>query len=627
MPSGRGSSPETEVDAMVREMEAHLEAIRVASRGNLGREVEALFLLALEREQLAAIGYGGDGVRARVARLDADGATREVVAYALRWASRDERTHAVLAHGLLVRAGRRRLAFARLAATLGGLIGGWATAVVTHTTRRRAPFSRLAARVIVMLGRVAGKVPETAAKALESGSSFASFCAFQVGAERTAILSWDHLARLLERDPKLAPLAPTAARIAADERKHERVLEVLRQAFDENDALRPGWDEVRLATSLRAIDPAFVRGASRRDRPGAVGSGGVVAVREDPRARDADPEALRAMLRATLEAAGLELEALGSVAIKAEFMFAYDRRDPSSHVDLTLADELARLLREHGATDVAVIEAPNHFDRFFGGRSVPEVARYLGFESTHYRIVDAASDQVAHTYARGLGQNTICRTWRDADTRIVLAKMRTHPSLLVHLSVGALESLGKRLEELLFQDREADATSSSMMFVDAFPPDVALLDATHHVPDGLTGILGDPHPCHPGRLYAARDPIALDLVAARHMGITRLPSENPVALAVDWFDDPTAHTHVDGPDTPIEGLLSPHRNDFTVLLSALAYPVYVYMGERGNLWVPRMDPSAFPPSRRATLLEWSIRPLLRALFGFGKPPRLPRAPR
>lgn len=611
-------------DAMVREMELHLAAIKTSAKGSRRRELEALFLLALEREELAAVGYGGEGIHARVAALDADAATRAVVAYALRWAARDERTHALLARGLLVQTGPRRLAAARLAASLGGWVAGWAAAIVTHTTFRRAPLSQIAARVIVALGRVAGKVPETAAAALRH-QSFASFCAFQVGAEKTAVLSWDHLARILEGDPAHAKLARTAARIANDERKHERVLGVLLEAFDEHDRPRDGWDAARLGAALGAVDPAFVRGASRDDRGGSLGEGGVVVVREDARARAADADALRALLRATLDAAGLDAvlaNGAGRVAVKTSFMTTYDRRDPSTHVDVVLAEELARILRERGATDVLYIEAPNHWERFHAGRTVAEVARYVGLDSELYTIVDASADQVPHAFRRGLGQDSVCRTWRDADTRIVFGKMRTHPSMLVHLTTSALESLGKPIEELLFDEREADLSSGSMMFIDAFPPDLALLDATHHVPDGLTGILGDPTPSHPGRLYAARDPIALDLVAARHMGIERFPTENAISLALDWFDDPRGRIQVDGPDTRITGLLSPHRNDLTILMSTLAYPVYVFMGDRGSLWVPRMDLAAFPRRRRRTLLEWVARPLLRGLFGFGRPPTL-----
>lgn len=198
--------------------------------------------------------------------------------------------------------------------------------------------------------------------------------------------------------------------------------------------------------------------------------------------------------------------------------------------------------------------------------------------------------------------------------------MRTHPSWLVHLTLNGLESLGRRVDELIFRDRKAELMTGMMMLIDAFPPHLALLDATHHVPDGLTGILGDPRPCHPGRIYAARDPLALDLVAARHMGIRQFPKNNALALALDWFDDPRPRLRVDGTDAPITSLLSPQRNDVTVFLSAMAYPAYVLGDNRGSFWMPRMDPAAFPLRTRPNLPLRLVRSALRGLFGFGSPP-------
>jgi uncharacterized protein (DUF362 family) len=505
-----------------------------------------------------------------------------------------------------------------------GFIAGWASGVLQHAPFRRAPLSHVAAKLIVTVGRVFGKVPASAARGLLE-QSFGEFCSFQVGAERTAVISWEYVAKLLAQDPKDAALAAATARIAEDEQKHEKVLALLVEAFDVEDRARDGYDADRIEAALGAIDPAFVAtesGATTLARS-ALGVGGPVVVREDARAASADPLALRALLRTTLDAAGLPdvLRGKRTVVVKTSFMMAYDRRDPSPHVDLHLVEELARYLRAHGAEDVAYLEAANHYDRFFANRSVAEVARYLGFESPLYRVVDVGADQVPHEYRRGFGQDGVSRTWRDADLRVVFGKMRTNPSMLVHLSVATLESLGRRLDELLFVDRRADLESGLMMILDAFPPDFAVLDATHHVPDGLTGILGDPTPCHPGRIYAAKDALALDLVAARHMGIHELPQRSTLAVAIDWFDDPRPRTEVDGHDAPITTLLSPQRNDLTIFLSALAYPVYVMGGDKGNLWVPVMDPAAFPPNGRPTLLEWALRPTLRALFGFGRPPR------
>jgi uncharacterized protein (DUF362 family) len=615
-------------DPMVREMKEHLERFAQASGGDVRRELESLYLLALEREKLAAIGYGGAGVQARVRGLGADDEVRLIVSHALRWAAEDERSHAVLARGLLVRTGRFLTVLATFAAYCGGLVAGWSAAVLHHTTFRRAPLSNALARVAVLFGRLGGKVPETAAAALKH-QSFSSFCRFQVGAERTAVLSWDHIGALLERLPDGERLSLTARRIADDERKHERFLGVLLEAFDDQDQLRQGHDAQSLRAALAQIDASFIPGQERVAQRTHVGGGGVVHVREDEAAARGDAEALEGLLEATLDAttlAPLLSRRPGSrVAIKTTFMTAYDRRDPSSHVDLHLAEGLARWLRERGASDVAYLEAPNHYDLFFSGRSVTEVARYLGFESESYRVVDTSTDQVPFTFRRGTAQDTVSATWRDADVRLVFAKMRSHPSMLVHLTTHAVESLGRRIDELLFHDRQADVETGAMMMLDALPPALVILDATHHVPDGLTGILGDPTPSHPGRIYASEDPLALDLVAARHMGIHRFPEQHALSVAFDWFDDPARDVVVDGPDSRIPGFKSPHRNDATVLLSALAYPVYAFGGDRGNLWVPRMDPDAFPLKRRKTLSETLIRPLLRFLFGFGVPPRSARS--
>ena len=620
---------------MVREIEAHLETIRVAAAGNARAELTELYLLALEREELATIGYGGDEVQERVRRLEAPEDIRATIRHALRWAARDERTHAVLARGLLLQTGRTWVALRSYGADLAGLIAGWSAAVLQHTVPGQAPIARFVARLITTLGGLAGKVPESAKDTLRA-QTFEEFCRFQVGAEETAAIAWERIADRLAAegatDPAYAKLATVAARIAHDERNHVKMLGVFLEAFPVGNILAPGIDAGRLRAGLTAIDPSFVRAAERLGarhlEERGLGHGGTVFVRHHDDLARAVPDALRRELRALLLETGL-LEPLrpalargGTVAIKTTFMMTYDRRDPSPHVDLVLAEELATILRELGATDVVYLEAPNHFDGMFQHRSVAEVAAYAGFTSPRYRIVDVGTDQVPHVFERGVGQDSVSRTWRDADVRIVFAKMRTNPSWLVHLSTQNLESLGRRLEEMLWHDRSVDLPSGLMMMLDTLPPHLAILDATHHVPDGLTGILGDPTPAHPGRLYAAHDPLALDLVAARHMGVTRLPKGSALPLALDWFDDPSPHLRVEGPDTPLEDFSSPHRNDFTILLSALAYPVYVFGGDRGHFWVPKMDPAAFPTWRSETAVEGIVRPALRALFGYGIPKEL-----
>ena len=79
-----------------------------------------------------------------------------------------------------------------------------------------------------------------------------------------------------------------------------------------------------------------------------------------------------------------------------------------------------------------------------------------------------------------------------------------------------------------------------MMLLDAFPPDFALLDAYDSAADGLVGVMGCPRPKVPQRLYAAADALALDMVAARHMGVRDPRQSSILRAACHWFGDPAA---------------------------------------------------------------------------------------
>jgi Domain of unknown function (DUF362) len=243
----------------------------------------------------------------------------------------------------------------------------------------------------------------------------------------------------------------------------------------------------------------------------------------------------------------------------------------------------------------------------------------MGFDLEGCTLVDASLDQITCDYARGIGQSSICKTWANADVRISLAKMRTNPSFLVHLCSANLEALGQRIDELLFTERVADMATGLSMILDAFPCHLAILDACANVPDGLTGIMGTSEPRHPGRMYAAEDVIALDWVATRHMGLTKLPRPTSCRAALDWFGDMRPLTLIDGPDHPIAKFTSPLEGDGRILLAALAYPVYAYLSGGGNWWVPKMDPHAFPLKKPEGPFTFVIRRILRMLFQFGSP--------
>jgi uncharacterized protein (DUF362 family) len=599
---------------VVAEFDEELRVLRDACGGDVERELRALYLLTLEREQLVTVAYAGSALQGRVDALDAPEEIRDVVRHALFWAARDEDMHTVYARGVLFRRGENALVVRTFAQQLGGFVAGWASAVAQHVSWTQAPLSRLGAAAVSFAGLVLGKVPSSA-RATLSHQSFKRFCEFNVEAEKTAAMAWERLAELTPEE------GSTYRRVAHDELNHSKVFAALAAAFDDDDRLVPGTTATSLNERLREADPVFV---PRRYRGGdnPLGTAAPVFVRaaEAP-GRDAiDPVALfRDAVRSIEDGVRARLASRGHVAMKVDFMMTYDARDRTTAIDRELLAGVVAWLRELGAREITLLETGNLFDRHFRNRSVAEVADYLGLDLADVRLVDAAQDLVAHRFTRGLGQESVCATWRDADLRISFAKLRTNPAFLAHASLANMQTLGQRIDDLLFADRVADACTGLMMILDEFPCHLAILDAARDVADDVTGILGTHAPRQPGRIYVAEDALALDWVVLRHLGLKNLPRPAPAQAALDWFGDVRDRLVVDGVDAPITPFVTGHTDDLRILLTSLAYPVYAYFSAGGSLWVPRMDPARFPLARREDAFTYVLRRILRQVFRFGSP--------
>ena len=589
------------MDAVTREFKAHLNVLRTQYAGRPRDELLALLLLALEREQMVTVAYRETLMTDRLRRTGLPPTVQGLVRHALIWVWKDEEMHAVYIRGLLLRMGGPLLRLRSILQQANGTIGGWASSVRLHVPWNRAPLLRSAATALQWLGVAAGKVPPEVRRELDY-HPFRHFCVFNVDAERTASICWDRLISLARTLPDLPPgLVEEFGRMKQDEDNHCRVFEAIADALGPDDRLAPGWSEAALAERLRTVGDEFLsramRGTAREVNP--LGTGGRVAIREG--------DAMEAVFRETLEAAGLSrvlsrLPAGFRVAIKPSFMMGYHRRDPSPHVDPKLVELLARILRDHGAGDVAVMEGPNILDHFFRNRDVASVARYLGFASPLYRIVDADDDQMAHRFGRGMASYSVSRTWRDAELRIALGKVKSHPVDHFMLSLAALEGIGPRHEQYIFAERQAHRSTALMTLLSDFPPHFAILDAWAHVPDGILGMMGSMHVKTPHRFYAGEDAVAVDFTAARHVGLPDPRAGSTVREACHWFGDPEGKIEVDGPDEPIRGWRGPYDNDMSALLSSFAYPFYTFFTGRGSLFVPEMDEAAFPPLKEEGML-------------------------
>src|SRR5262245_21854959 len=138
-------------------------------------ELVALCLLALEREELVAVGYREDVLAPRLASLGVTDDVREIIHHALVWTWKDEEMHAIYIRGAILKLASRRLRLAAFFRQLAGAVGGWSASVRQHVTWSTAPISRASAGIISNIGSLFGKVQSEVRRHLTYGP-FADFC-------------------------------------------------------------------------------------------------------------------------------------------------------------------------------------------------------------------------------------------------------------------------------------------------------------------------------------------------------------------------------------------------------------------------------------------------------------------
>jgi uncharacterized protein (DUF362 family) len=329
-----------------------------------------------------------------------------------------------------------------------------------------------------------------------------------------------------------------------------------------------------------------------------------------------------AVLEESLDRAGLGELASGArlAAIRASFMLGYDRRDRSNVNDPELVDALAGYLRRHGAADVAVLESPTVYGNLFANRSVADVAFYFGFTSPAYRIVDIGEDLRACAFDRGFVQNSISGTWLDSDLRIVMPKLRTDPTEFAHLSLSTLEGSTGAIDETFYAGRRVDFRSATMMLLDVAPPDFAVVDAWAPVADGPFGVMGCRRPAMVRHIYAGADALAVDEAVLADLGVADPRLAPIVAQAYHWFGLEHAPASVDGTRPPLgRQLRGAHASVLLRGLGTASYPIYMYLSNRGELFVPDMDTAAFPPLERSGAATRTVRWLSQRAFGLRAP--------
>ena len=446
--------------------------------------------------------------------------------------------------------------------------------------------------------------------------TFHRYCELNVALEASAELAYRRLVELSDNPVEKT----TIDRIREDEARHAAAFRVLADILTDDDRLVDPSATVELMAQMAAISvwfvPARLRPAvtgpaaeaeplSATDRrPRTFGSRRTVAVGHG---RDDDDKV--AVLEDCLDRAGLgEMAAnASSAAVRVSFMLGYDRRDRSNVNDPEMVDLVARYLRRHGVGDVAVIEAPTVYGNDYAHRSVAEVASYFGFNSSAYRIVDISEDLRPFTYERGFVQHAISGSWLDADLRIVMPKLRTAPTDFAHLSLCTLEGSTGRIDDTVYAGRQVDYRSATMMLLDVAPPDFSVIDGWAPVADGPFGVMGCDRPANVRLVYAGADALSVDEVVLGDLGIDD-PRQAPIVrLAYHWFGLARGAVPVDGQRADLrDQLRGAHASPLVRTLGMMSDPVYVYLSNGGQVFVPAFDSSTFPSLR-------PIGPVVRAV--------------
>jgi len=597
--------------AVLDDVRAMLARWRLEFAGRPEAERERLLLLALEREQIVAVAYREEAVAGRVAELDVAAAVRALIRQTLMWIWKDEQLHFEFMRGLLLESGRLTSSLVVYGRAVQGTLSGWTSATATGRQARSAPLRTGAASALIAVAGATHRMPAALARELRY-QTFRRYCALNVALEASAEFAYRRLVEVAGSAEERVAFD----RIRDDEARHAAAFRLLTEALTEDDRLADGVSAGRLAGRLSAISPWFLPAAQRapgEPRRRSFGSRAPVAVRSGRTDADKAP-----VLEECLDRAGLAglASAARTAAIRVSFMLGYDRADRSNVNDPELVDLLARYLRRHGVADVAVLEAPTVYATLFGNRSVASVAGYFGFGAPSYRIVDIGRDLEECRFDRGFVQKTISGTWLASDLRIVMPKLRTDPTEFAHLSLSTLEGSTGAIDATFYAGRHTDFRSATMMLLDVAPPDFAVVDAWAPVADGPFGVMGCRRPAEVRHVYAGADALSVDEAVLADLGVADPRRAPIVAQAYHWFGLERAPVPVDG-SRPRLGteLRGAHSSAWLRGLGTLSYPVYMYLSNRGELFVPQMDTAAFPPLRRCGPATRSVRWLSQRAFG------------
>ncbi len=303
------------------------------------------------------------------------------------------------------------------------------------------------------------------------------------------------------------------------------------------------------------------------------------------------------------------------IAVKPNFMFAYDRNDRSTYTDPALVLHLVERMRGLGFEHICIVESQNSYGEYFDRRSVLEMAEYLGYDgSPGCEVVDLTLDvDESRQLGPALGLHPVPRSWRDAHFRISFAKNKTHAyshySLTIKNIYGALPLANKFKEYHCARG----IYRTTIEYLAAFPVHFGIIDA-HLSADGAFGVFANPRPNRTATIIAGDDLVAVDWVGAARMGLDPMKSRH-MRLAVQQFGKPRIRLIGDAGPYPgwrkVPGILTLLTNrgmDASYRLGKLLYSISAQMDEthfrhKDRAWYVRLLRLATVPIRRTLFLR------------------------
>ncbi len=598
-----------------------LQALQKKHSNNPQEELNQLLILALEREELVATSYQESILRKSIENLQASDAFKRIFRHGFIWIWKDEEMHTDYVRSGLLTTNKRFTRFNVFFSQFQGFVGGWSGSILQLSSFKKSPVSYLLAKIFMAIGTLGGKIPKEIRERLNAGS-LKDFCSFNIDAERTAWACWDRIVVLAKDDVRFNEnQLKDFSRIVLDESNHGKVFKIFYEALEHDGTLKPGVTIESLVEKVGAVSDYFLPREYRLSMlRNPIGQDRKVYCEKDEQKVGRDVTLEKTLANAklkeelTIKAAALNKSIADiEVVIKLTITMGYAQYDISPIIDKESIESLLAALAKVGVKKVKLLDVQSIYAKFYNNRSIKEVAAYFNYPDIE--IIDATSDLISHEYERGIGIYHLSKTWKDAEFRLSLGKLRSHPTEMAMMSIANLEWLVGNIEDFVFVDKIVDRCATTMVLLDEYPPDFSIVDAYQNVPDGLVGVMGGKNVIHPLRYYASKDCVSLDIAILKHLKISKLADDSLFKTIEYWFGGSNNDITVIGNDTVMKSWRGPTRNFFWSFLNFLSYPVYKFSSQRGSLFLPKMDISVFPEKKKAGFLIRMARRFNQYLIG------------